>query len=653
MTRYKGVDITPQTVHNLIRTIASRQCNTTDSDYKLRSILLSFRPDLSNSTLSTDRLLITALKDCNKKDVTYNYKYETTTTTNSSAADEQHVASPNITPDIFLKIWKLHNVDREEACVLAGVVRDMCNAVLKNFFPDFDPDHGHSAATLLKLCTEVRYAKHQTNTENQAMTREITELENELKDSRAEVSHIMASFAKYKSESEAKFNMMGEANNRSENQVARLEFQLVEKDEQLLSLQTNNENLQALLNDTLKKLDDTTAKHQKCCQRLDEFDKDRKDDYSKISYLESQLQQVAGNNDSRLVLLEKEYAEKERAIVQKYTLQAQENAAQLEIVELRALQQSTIIEEYVSRLTKLENQNKLLHAQLIDARQKIDELNSDGLVKQQLQSELVTLKKENKELKTIISSDADSNTDLLMQNTKIKRDYDHALRILDEQQTKYDQLKVQLDQTLRDHEESTDNADRTYNLQKGEINALRDKLERTITELSQVNDKLRVAHEQIQDKDKTIEYCNYEIQSLSQLHTRTDTQNVTKTTNDKPINNKPVSTSKVPVKRKLVQDNIKQKMAKKTLMWDVNKLYGVTTQEQLSTLIDQIKKKNEKNKDWMVYNKFLSCPNTSLEQLEENPEFESLDVSFKKLLLKQRELLVEPHGDEVSLFSSK
>lgn len=634
--------MTPHTVHNLIRTIVSKQSNSTDADRSLRAIILSFRPDLDKHALPTDKLLITALKDCHKKEVTYNYKYETKSGTN----EEQHVASPALDTDIFIKMWRLRNVDREEACVLAGAVRDLCNAVLKNVHPDFDPDHDHSAAVLLKMYSDVRYLKHHAYEENLVMEREMKELDSDLRESRAKVAELLASFSNFKADWERKLAEESEKTQISENEIARLEFSLFETKDKLEQAKNSNTLLTNLVEELQLKLQMQTEHYEKCCKNLEESEINNKDNLSKIKYLEIQLQQISDDQDARLVLTKQEHEEKIRLICQKHEIQLQEKSAQISTLEQRLIHQTTLAEDFSQKLAKISDNNALLQAKLIDAQQKIHALHSNSTqVTEEAQKhfddynkQVADLKIEISKLKLLNKQDTDSNTELQKQNVKLKKDFDLALLQLDDQKLKCEQLKAELDKLNKEYDDSTDSADRTYNLQKGQINRLESELARLDGELQSTKQKLNNAEQQIDEQDRTIKHCNYEIEALSKTKASSPPK------------------SKLPIKHKLdntSQKDKEQKIAKKGITWDVNKLYGIKTQKQLNQLIEQIKIKNAKNKEWPVYSKFLSCHDTTIEQLEANPEFKNLDENFKVLLLKQREFAeVVSEEEEASLFSN-
>ncbi|AOW41467.1 desmoplakin [Trichoplusia ni granulovirus LBIV-12] len=661
LTRYKGVDVNPHTVHNLIRTIVTKQSNTNDNDHALRSIIFSFRPDLSNSSLSTVNLLIRVLKDCNKKEVTYNYRYET------NNHDEQHIAATTAPPsDIFIKMWRLHNVDREEACVLAAAVRDLCYAVLKHYDPKFDPDQDNSAASLLKLCTEVRYTKQYAYEESQAMNREVQDLEKDLLESRAKVAELLASFSNCKSEWEKKCHVAWENNQKSENEVARLQLLLLERDELVNSLQIKL----AQLNDALESLEENNKlvgrDQMQRAKHIEDLTSTIKEQASRIHYLEQQSRDADQSNDTRLILLEKEYSERVRVLEQKHTMKLEEVTTELSLVKQHYVQQSTLAEELQQRLHKAEGQNKLLQAQSIDTHMNnsMAQTNLDNMQARlnNIMKENEILKKQIDTLQTINSQDVESNAELQSVNKKLKTDNDNVRLQLDVETKKYDDLQKELEKALRENDENADTADRSYNLQKGELNRLEMELDSTVDKLKQVTEELRQAKTKIDEHEKTIEYCNYEIRALSS-NKNPVTDNRPKIspqskkkleTDKKTVFPETSKKSKLPIKHKLDTTNntesLIQKIAKKTLTWDVNKLYGVKTQADLDKLISQITVTNKKHKDWPIYNKFLSCSNVELDRLKENPEFIGLDDDFKKLLLKQREIVDVPE-QEGSLFS--
>ncbi|AEB00384.1 desmoplakin [Clostera anachoreta granulovirus] len=85
LTRYRGVDVTPHTFNNLIKTIASQRSisntsqNKTKFEERIREIILAFNPSLKNSSrdMTTEYLLINSLKFNDKKEVTHTYNYNT------------------------------------------------------------------------------------------------------------------------------------------------------------------------------------------------------------------------------------------------------------------------------------------------------------------------------------------------------------------------------------------------------------------------------------------------------------------------------------------------------------------------------------------------------------------------------------------------
>ncbi|ABY47826.1 desmoplakin [Helicoverpa armigera granulovirus] len=659
LTRYKGVDVNPHTVHNLIRTIVNKQSSTNDNDNVLRSIIFSFRPDLSKSLLSTDNLLIRILKDCNKKEITYNYKYET------NNHDEQHVAATTSPPsDIFIKMWRLNNVDREEACVVAAAVRDLCYAVLKNYDPNYDPDNDSSAATLLKLCTEVRYTKQYAYEESQAMNREMQDLEKELLNSRARVAELLATFSNSKSEWEKESNVAWETKQKSENEVARLEYLLLERNQVVDSLQTNIVKLTDKLNDVTKNYELVTREHMECGREVENLTSTIKEQASRIQYLEEQSKNAEDSINTRLVLLEKEHAEIVRVIKEKHALKVQELDAKLSMLNQTYLQQVTFAEELQQRVRKAEEQNLHMQAQIIDARTTTSTSQTDlDNMRVQLNNtskDNALLQSKIKKLESINNQDAESNAELQSVNQKLKKENDKILLQLDTQTKKCDDLQKDLDTALKEIDDNTDESNRTYNLQKGEINRLQVELNSASEKLTQLTKELSDAQIQIDDQHKTIEYCNYEIRALSNINNavvdgkkpklspRGDKKSVTSPV-IKPETSKK---SKLPIKHKLDthNENLTQKIAKRPLTWDVNKLYGVKTQADLDKLIAQIKVTNSNNKDWPVYNKFLSCTNVEFDKLKDNPEYQGLDDNFKNLLIKQREF-VDPIEPEQSLFS--
>ncbi|UXX41906.1 desmoplakin [Psilogramma increta granulovirus] len=92
LTRYKGVDVTPHTFNNLIKTITNqRSINNTstsknDFEDRIREIILAFNPTLkkNGAYMTTEYMLVNTLKGTDKKEVTHTYNY------NNWGASEGH-----------------------------------------------------------------------------------------------------------------------------------------------------------------------------------------------------------------------------------------------------------------------------------------------------------------------------------------------------------------------------------------------------------------------------------------------------------------------------------------------------------------------------------------------------------------------------------
>lgn len=109
MTRYKGVDVTPHTFGNLIKTITDQRSvvhtstSKTKFENKIREIIFAFNPNLKQSAnnKSTEYLLINSLKVNDNKQITHTYNYNTwdgvdnTTNNNNARIDDNNSDSSN------------------------------------------------------------------------------------------------------------------------------------------------------------------------------------------------------------------------------------------------------------------------------------------------------------------------------------------------------------------------------------------------------------------------------------------------------------------------------------------------------------------------------------------------------------------------------
>nr|ARX71966.1 desmoplakin [Erinnyis ello granulovirus] len=83
LTRYKGVDVTPHTFNNLIKTITNQKsisntsASKTEFEDRIREIILAFNPTLkkNGAYMTTEYMLVNTLKDTDKKEVTHTYNY--------------------------------------------------------------------------------------------------------------------------------------------------------------------------------------------------------------------------------------------------------------------------------------------------------------------------------------------------------------------------------------------------------------------------------------------------------------------------------------------------------------------------------------------------------------------------------------------------
>ncbi|UYE99080.1 MAG: hypothetical protein [Betabaculovirus sp.] len=83
LTRYKGVDVTPHTFNNLIKTITNQKSisnnstSKTEFEDRIREIILAFNPMLkkNGAYMTTEYMLVNTLKGADKKEVTHTYNY--------------------------------------------------------------------------------------------------------------------------------------------------------------------------------------------------------------------------------------------------------------------------------------------------------------------------------------------------------------------------------------------------------------------------------------------------------------------------------------------------------------------------------------------------------------------------------------------------
>ncbi|AKS25441.1 desmoplakin [Clostera anastomosis granulovirus B] len=83
LTRYKGVDVTPHTFNNLIKTITNQKSisnnstSKTEFEDRIREIILAFNPNLkkNGAYMTTEYMLVNSLKGTDKKEVTHTYNY--------------------------------------------------------------------------------------------------------------------------------------------------------------------------------------------------------------------------------------------------------------------------------------------------------------------------------------------------------------------------------------------------------------------------------------------------------------------------------------------------------------------------------------------------------------------------------------------------
>ncbi|ABQ52045.1 hypothetical protein SlGVgp102 [Spodoptera litura granulovirus] len=602
LTRYRGVDINQNTVNNLIRTIVNQHGpSSTDCDSRIRSILFSHRPDLIKklSNLPTESLLIRCLQDNNKKEISYNYNYNTTNTSSNSGKNNKYDDEDDFVGGGIVSLKRLpQNITLLlQDVIVGGWSAEKERSILKLLLTYFDDGiqyinlftsttedfletlnkhwrlNGVDSRSMLQLLDAMRstIVPNSISTysvddmmemcnkdEKEVLLREVAELEERLERVQTQRNMYENESNKYR----AQISM-------SENEIAKLNYQLLEKNKSVEELYKECEDVKIQYN-TLK------SEYNMMSEQV-------KNLFNEVSRLKTE---VSIKNDE---------SDKFRTA----------------LAEARGIN-SVLMEKNASS-----DDANLIRAQYLDKCNETDLLKHDiakylGII-EELQKQIDRLK--------VVNDEDEIERDKLLQEVSRCGRLEQELAMVKDLNSKLsEENKTLIAQTI-EAEDSVERINQSYNLKQGELNKTRVELDNIMKNYREVRQKLEEAEKEINEKDKTIDYCNYEIETLSAANSQ--------------------------IKRKVPK-------RKKELTWDVNKLYGVKSEQELNDLIASISVKNRKSKNWSVYEKFLNAKPVSVSELKQNPEFDNLDEDFVKLLEKKNEFETNNTymEEENSLFSN-
>ncbi|APO13981.1 desmoplakin [Plodia interpunctella granulovirus] len=139
LTRYRGVDVTPHTFNNLLKTIAQRSTSNTSTtktkfEERIRDIILKFNPALERSSadMSTEYLLINSLRMGDKKEVTHNYNYNYSRW-DTEPGDDTHNGDVDDDDNNYIDDLKELSEEDWDSEGIFNLLRDVCGSRSKPY----------------------------------------------------------------------------------------------------------------------------------------------------------------------------------------------------------------------------------------------------------------------------------------------------------------------------------------------------------------------------------------------------------------------------------------------------------------------------------------------------------------------------------------
>ncbi|AKN63390.1 desmoplakin [Agrotis segetum granulovirus] len=732
LTRYRGVDITPTQVHNLIKTIARQGttirygcANNNDFERKVRDILLAYHPQLHG--LSTDQLLIRALSNTKNKETTYNYNYITKTEHGGSEEENGIInVDKEVVSDNFLFVLKsvlgVKKLDRDECIRLVGNI--------KKFVDRWKRDDNDDPESILKCFSNIDHALQSLEERKNDFEKKTKMLEEEFKKTNVYEREL----------NDCKTQLQIELNNHDANQ------EILKKNIDELNNVINSQKMTISVNtgQLLKMANEVGEKEERIevlVRRCEELENENFNLIQKIASYEANLK--IQSEDLIVLKHERDSFESKCLALQERCAQNNDEQSQIYLSTLTNLQEARSVNENLQIIHKetiqklkntleknseLEEEKKTLNTKLLQFEEreryysnmydqnreelqackmrlidKEQELNRNEQSVTEYMMQVKNLTIQNNELKEQISSkDEDVKKIYEEGHAAIEWQYkreNEMKKDLEEMSKKLDKLKEHIKKITKDHEEEleykneeqknilnnvvklqslvqedkakweeklnmleiensklrifkaddqneVDQLSKHLTLKEGELNAEKLQNDKLVKEIDLLQAQLKETRANLKERTTEVAHLSREIEELYHR----DKKSVENATNSNIL--KQVKKNLARYRKIENNEEPKRKIPKSNLSWNVNKLYNVSTEEELQKLIREIKQKNVNHKRWDTYAQFLS--NDTLSDLKKRPDYNLLDDDFKELLEKKHQ--IESNSfitkEEQSLFSS-
>ncbi|AAG27392.1 PxORF94 peptide [Plutella xylostella granulovirus] len=616
ITRYRGVDITPHTVNNLIKTIASHGSKPYGNDAHLQDIIFAYDPSLKKlSHLSITNLLILALKNNNVKETTYNYNYRD----NSSIINTDKTVD-NLTPTSVARQLNRIISDGWDYNVIADVIKDfsrrfddgddaimLMNSVRQQYDKYVNKLHEDTFRTVWRLDTTdyVRFVTQLRECLLRLFNNEpfdtdvqcIEYLNRVIQNKYAELDSVKNAYDTQLQNIETNMTQikvqLQHTNTTLEDERAKCAKLIYENNELKEHVEQLNDALNAAVdeNATLK-CDNETFR-----DTLDKFEKERQDELDKMHTTFANFEsRFSGHTDEEYEQVELKNEQLQNEIV---LLKEQINTLK---------QQAYSVSKQLYDKT---HESQLHQASYLDKCQELIQ------IKEEHQMDLEAIKNEHnvtyKDLIHQLTLASDANTKSYNEYfSNIQENNEQHKKNIEHLQSKIKQLTDKIVNINDQHEKALDETEHTLLLREGKMAALENEIVQLKKEIDALQDTVKKIDNDNKECEREKTHLQAELdETLNQL-----ARTPLKRKNDSPT---PTTTKK----------------KQNELNWNLNKLYKIKDEDDLKKIIQDLKEKNKHKKDWELYDKFLTC---STADIKLNPGYHSLDANFKKLLDRKEEI---------------
>lgn len=696
-------------MHNLIKTIARQKtvanaaCGANGFEQRIRDILLAYTPNrYHNLDITTEHLLIKALKENGKKETNYNYNYRNKIDSDNEVekslvnVSSKKTCAPIEGDDLlaFLKnTLRVKKLDKDKCVWFMSVLRKYFDKWNK----DDDDDSDGSVERLIARLKQRDKAYCDLDEHNIHLQQQLKELEL--------VKH------RYEQDLAAYKHANDEELQKTKLYAANIEESLKAESVNKIALRKNIDELTAIIESQQMTISVNTGDLLKLANEMGEKDHrieelenenfqqirnaarleaDAKDAYEQLQLYKTKCSELEKKNFDYVQLQNAcanvDFLSREN---ENYKRLSDDMTKNVNILKIKCSQLEESCRLYKDKNEGTSYELEQCKLKLLDAHNELSR--SKALCEDQSQK----LTQYMDSTKRLLVENADLLKDLHSKDADLKKTYDEDSKVLEEHVIREIQLKKECDQLTKNlekantmlekqkvyYEDLLGQKNEEYNLLINSVENLKEMVEAEVKKVNndwehKYNKEVSLLKEQLNKLELEKKDEENELDQVTKcVNLKEGELNVEKRlTNDlKKIvsslqSQLSAAKSELEEKKKQVlsiskKSNFtgmfkykdheigepKRKVPKSKLAWNVNKLYNVSTAEELQDLIREIKTKNVNHKQWDTYSQFLT--EQSYSDLKKNRDYDSLDDDFKLLLEKKHEIETQYVDEEASLFN--